>query len=215
MEQAVNDFSTRMLSVRQEVRVATVVEIAAEKIADRVAAGDTLRSDGLFDSINADATEIVEGVMLIARDEHQEKKLPFLANLLSGIAFYSDVPVDAANLVLRDAEQMSWLEMCILSIVQRSDEYPLPDTELGGVSAWSDWAAKHAFGVLMSDQGYLHPPQRPMKPGDRLPLRDLRMSAIRLTNRGLLLSELMGLREISDVDLGAVYQNLRSSYTVG
>lgn len=212
--QAANDFATRMLSVRQERRVATVVELAAVRIGQRVRAGDSLRDDGLFDAVNAEATEIVEGVMLAARDEHQEKKLPYLANLLTGIAFYSDVSVEAANLILRDAEQMSWLEMCVLSIVHRSDEYPLPDHYLGDVTSWGDWPTKHAFRVLMSDMGYLFPPEKPRGPGDKLALRDLRMSAIQLTNRGLLLSALMGLDTIPATDLEAIYASLVSAAAI-
>ena len=43
------------------------------------------------------ADEIIEGVLLAAQREYQEKKLPLYGNLLTNIAFRSDIDRVTAN----------------------------------------------------------------------------------------------------------------------
>lgn len=207
MAQAGEDFANRALSMRQEQRVASVLDMAAAEIARQLEAGRTLRSDGLFDESSEDAVEITEGVLLAARDEHQEKKLKYMANLFASIAFNEEITVNAATVALRDAEAMTWLDVCLMSIVRRPKEFPLPETPVNGAGTrWGNWAVSQSL-VNMTERGLLYSPKgEPTSLG--LPQIDLRMCSLKLQNRGLLVAGLMGLDTVPAEELAEPYELL-------
>lgn len=204
-----DDFVQRVLSPRQEQRVATVLDLASERITEGIADGNWIRDDGFFDAPHLDATEVFEGVLLAARDENEAKKLPYLANLLADISFDENVTVDMANLVIREAESMSWLQLCLLAIVSRPDDFPLPEVETGTFGAsWGDWTVSDTFHSMIAPEGaYIY---HPKKKTENLGLAtyDLMMNHLKLTNRGMLLAGMLRLQTVPATDLEGVYKTL-------
>lgn len=78
------DYLSRSLSIKENERINTVAFIAAQRIGFNIRAGMELRKDNFFEvkGTRPAAEEIFEGVLNIARSEHEESKLPYLANLM-------------------------------------------------------------------------------------------------------------------------------------
>jgi len=204
------EIARRYLSPRQEQRAGTVLVLAAANIMANEALGNKLRNDGFFDGERSDAEEIAEGILLAAMDEHEERKLPYMANMLGNLGFMPQIDVNTANRALSAAEQLSWLEMRILAIVSRKEELPLPAIDLPNYAPnWADWTTIRAANDLRSEsKGMLAYPRReePSRTGIRI--YDLRMSSLKLSSGGQLLSGLMELDSITRPELEPIYQSL-------
>ena len=124
----IGEFRRRVLAPREDARVASVVVLASRKCQANLSAGRTLRQDGFFDPAANDraaAEEVLEGVLLAAQREHEEKKLPFIGNLLANLAFDPTVDRAGANWLVSQAERLTYRQLCLLGSVGYLDgEYP-------------------------------------------------------------------------------------------
>lgn len=122
-----SEITERILGHREQVRIGAAYVIALERIAERINQGDEPRSDGFFDADvgqRSAAEEILEGILLAAQREHEEKKVKFYGRLLANLAFEVGVDRGYANFLLGFAQRMSYRQLCIISIFGRKDEMP-------------------------------------------------------------------------------------------
>jgi len=122
IEKIITDFSNRSLSKREEVRVGATAALAIVKIQKCLDSGYTLRDDGFFTvqyTGRSDAEEIFEGALLKAKNEHEEKKTKFYANIFTTLSFTTGISIGEANHMLQVAEQVSYRQMCVLSLLAR------------------------------------------------------------------------------------------------
>lgn len=125
ISKGLSDIADRFLSNREEVRVGATATFALTKIKSRLNSGDELRNDGFFQAQRtrrAEAEEIFEGVLLKAKNEHEEKKTKILGNIFANTAFFPGFSIGEANHLLRIAENLTYRKMCILSLIKRKDE---------------------------------------------------------------------------------------------
>jgi len=118
---AIGDVAKRFLSPREEDRVQEVMRLAAEKIKETKKSGTTPRADlepGMLE-------ELAEGTLLAAKDTYEQKKLPFLASLLSNAYFFS-TPVPNLLGALHAAEELTYRQLCILAAVWPLDPWDGP-----------------------------------------------------------------------------------------
>jgi hypothetical protein len=126
------EVSERLLGPREKVRVGGVLAIAAAEINSRLESGQAVRTDGFFDEKpngRSDAEEVAESVLLKSQREPEEKKIPYMAHLLSGIAFESQIGPHMAHQITKVAEQLTYRQLGILKLAM----------------------FKHAFGLRTSD----------------------------------------------------------------
>ncbi len=136
------DMANRFLSRREQVRVGATASYALEAIQARLSSGDALRNDAFFESETGSrpaAEEILEGVLIKAKNEHQEKKLPLLGMFIANLAFSAEVGVGEANHLLRVAEAMTYRQMVLLGLLRikgeieaiqlREEDYSDPNDE--------------------------------------------------------------------------------------
>ncbi|MBA6134540.1 hypothetical protein [Pseudomonas juntendi] len=143
------DLAQRFLSPREEQRVGGVAAMAIESIRER-RLWDEVRDDDFFDHSGdgpSPAEEIFEGVLLSAKQEHEELKLPFLANFYANLVFTPYVQRAEANYLLAIAESLTYRQFCILSLVNRKTEFELRSALWpgGSISADSLDAAQQAL----------------------------------------------------------------------
>jgi hypothetical protein len=134
LEGGAEEFRHRLLSARERSRVDRVVALGRTHIEEKLRLGYELRSDGFFGSgpglqegrisHRSVADEIVEGVLLVAQRQHQEKKIPYLAFLLANIAF-DDASADLTNHLIRLADQLSYRQLCLIALFEAKDRYRL------------------------------------------------------------------------------------------
>lgn len=205
-----SDFATRMLSHREQVRVGAVIEFAASAIAAREVLGEVVRDDGFFDGDRSSAQEVAEGVLIAAKNEHEENKIKYLGNLLASIAC-SDLDVSTANFAVSQAERLSWLDTQILAVFQGGKvKYPMPSFALGEatMTSWFDWTVSRALvSLTTSERKLVSIPPKPIGPM-KLPGFDLSMSALALADGGRLLADLLQLEQVPKSDVLEVYRSM-------
>lgn len=114
------ELKQRFLGPREEERIGATLAFAAERIQAKLLAGDKIREDGFFSSLNEGARpssdEILEAVLLVAQREYQEKKLKFYGNLVANIAFDPSVDPEQAHLLIKLGENLSYRQLCLLAL---------------------------------------------------------------------------------------------------
>jgi hypothetical protein len=117
------EIADRILSSREKSRVGVTAAYALTKIKLRLDAGENIRD--FFDENTgkrSDAEEIFEGVLLKAKNEHEEKKTKILGNIYANTTFTSEFSVGEANHLLQITENLTYQEICILALIERKDE---------------------------------------------------------------------------------------------
>ena len=118
----VADFAHRQLGHREKVRVSATVAFAAEKIEQRLQAGDIPRQDTFFTAALEDrsaAEETIEGILRSAQQEYEERKVRFLGNLLGNIPFHSEIDRSLANVLITTITSLSYRQLCLLSLTEQ------------------------------------------------------------------------------------------------
>ena len=118
LQQLVRDLNSRLRG-RERVRGGAALALAIIKIQENIDAGYQIRDDNLFQDKIGDrstAKEIAEGVIASAQREYEEKKVKFFANLLGNIVFEKRINRGYANLLIKQAGELSYQQLCLLSI---------------------------------------------------------------------------------------------------
>jgi hypothetical protein len=208
----------RWLDPREEVRVGGAFALAAAEVARRIEAGEALRSDGFFDASagrdRSPGEEVLEGVLKAAADAHEERKVPYLANLYAEVAFRDDISLPYANALIRLATRCTWRQLVVLAFLDLDPpDFPAQRNRIldPGVAAvsepcdaiWSDFDAlgyDGVIGVKQEDRSVAH--IAAVLGGGSFQAMD--RSRIVPTTAGTDLIELMRLREVPEAELAAV-----------
>lgn len=119
IEKLISDVANRHLSKREEIRVGATTVFAISKIKERLEQGSPLRNDGFFeqkDKGRSSAEEVFEGVLLKAKNEHEEKKAKYIANLFVNAAFRKDFSIGQANHLLQIMQGFTYRQICLLAL---------------------------------------------------------------------------------------------------
>lgn len=114
-----NEISTRLLSRQEEKRIVNVMDLAKKKIESNLANDKKLRDDDFFDQISdrSTAEEILEGTLLVAQKEYEERKLQYIANLYANIAFNKDISREIADRLIKISSELTYRQLMIMSAV--------------------------------------------------------------------------------------------------
>lgn len=118
------EVAERWLGPREKVRIGAVYAFAAERIRENLEGGLQIREDGFFQEQpdeRTDGKEILEGVLLTAQREYEERKLKYIGNIFANVAFMPDVSAAQANWVLQKARELTHRQLCILTLTQQKD----------------------------------------------------------------------------------------------
>jgi hypothetical protein len=130
LERAGKEMIKRRLAPRQDARVGRAIVVAASLIKNRQDRGDTPRSDGFFDadvqSGRSASDEVVEASLQAAMNSAQERKIDFIATLLTNITFQSKIDISTAHLIIQMAENISYRSYALLKIMAQIEVYAFP-----------------------------------------------------------------------------------------
>jgi hypothetical protein len=214
---AFDDMMCRKLSERERARVASVMEYATHGIKAHWANGDDLRDDGFFEADPMNRSffeEIAEGTMLAAQRDHEERKLPYIGNLLANVAFASsEIDRVLANWALRTAHELSWTQFRLLASFGRSD-ITKPDLKMGSGSDWPSWAVHQELISLGDFQRGLVGRNKDIAPSKLrtagLPTFETNISRMALTSGGNLLYWILSLELMPEAEILCVLEALKS-----
>jgi hypothetical protein len=122
------DIADRTLSQRETIRVGATAAIAMASIKERLEAEQSLRDDGFFeakDGERSDAEQVLEGVLLKAKNEHEEKKSEHLGWLYSNIAFDRWCSVEEANGATRTASELTYAQFVLMHVYHNTSLHNL------------------------------------------------------------------------------------------
>jgi hypothetical protein len=122
------EIADRVLGRRERVRIGGVLALSAAKIKQRTDAGEQLRDDGFFgekECGRSEAEEVAENILLKAQREAEEKKLPYMANLLTNLAFDDGISAQFAHQIVKTVEGLSYRQLCLLLLFSGLPHAPL------------------------------------------------------------------------------------------
>ncbi len=126
IKQVTLDIIKRSLSHREEMRIGVATTCITDRVQQRLAAGELPRNDGFFeeklDGSLSNAEEIFEGVLLKSKNQHQEKKIKFISAIFSNTTFTAEISLGEANHILQVAENITYRQMCLISLFERKAE---------------------------------------------------------------------------------------------
>jgi hypothetical protein len=89
--------------------------------------------------MQSDGEQLLEGVLLKARDEYEEKKLPYLGRFYANLVFTPTVSPATATLLIKTLERLTFRQLVLLALILkegqfdvehlRSQEHPDPELE--------------------------------------------------------------------------------------
>lgn len=206
------DFGARRLSEQQRVRVGTALAAADTRAWHRIMDGDRLRTDGFFEASAegvSRAEEVGDAVLLAAANESEQRKVSYMGNLLANIAFESTVDAASAHDLITEAQELSYAQLVMVSIVAGEKVSTLPSSGGGTVSTLSALTARRQ----LEDLGYARRELIGVKgPEHGLPTNLSVPNAQQLSPRGRVLYTLMELGRIPPTDVDETLELLRLSY---
>lgn len=114
------DIQRRLLGPREQTRIGAALAFATNRISEQVQAGRLLRQDHFFQAQNQNerpaAEELLEGILLKARDAYEEKKIPLMGNLYANIAFHPEVSPLYAGHLIKLAGELSYNQLVALAV---------------------------------------------------------------------------------------------------
>lgn len=192
---AVAEVGERLLGRRGRERALSAALYAGQRLEELRDQGADLRSDGFFDREGGDLSssdEIAEGVLLAAQSSFEERKVRHIGYLYANTAIDDGIDRHLAGMALKRAEELTWRQYLLLSMVGASEEVILPQGELSDdPGSWSAWGALRELRDLF-DSGYVNAGKGKTErlgltfPGQRL-------SDLQLSTQGQLLHHLLSL----------------------
>ncbi|MGK9250846.1 hypothetical protein [Paenibacillus humicus] len=233
LESGLEEVINRSLTEREEFRVGySAIQIYSE-INKRLIKGDRIRSDEVFFLDNgmyqSNANEILEGILLACKREHEEKKIIYISNILANIVFDSEIGIEEANHIVKLAEELTYRQLILLRIFEdhKFGEFNIRDFKLSTMETWElsynqEIIEMTKLGILAQlDTDYYGIEGHEMT-SDALESLVQRNAYIELshctqvipkavvsTSYGYLLYDLMGLSEIPHEDVTKTMQLLR------
>lgn len=123
LQPVAEDFASRALSTKERNRIDRTYKEIIDKIGKKLEAGSVPRTDDYW-APNAEggsnATVLLEGVLIKARDEYEEKKRRYFPNLCANMCFAEHLPYERLNTILRLFEQLTYRQLQILAYVYRN-----------------------------------------------------------------------------------------------
>ena len=123
-QEVARDFVERPLSPRERERSSAAMVLAVQYIDEMLQHGYEIRHDDFARGVPGNRSmveEILEGIMIAAQHEYEERKIPYLAKLYANIAFHPEIDRGGANALIRLAQSMSYRRLLLLSLFSRRE----------------------------------------------------------------------------------------------
>lgn len=207
------EFMDRWLTPKEVKRVGTTTEFIITEINQRLQQGNELNIE-LFEIKNneiSDAEELFEGVLLKCKNQYQEKKLKFIANIFIASTFDKSISSVAVNQILNVAEGLTYRKLCILAFYGIKDEVYISDEIM--IEPYSWYENKKFFPDLeilkqdifeLMNQGLLTNDNTATFTSD-----DILPGKYGLTEIGKVYFKILGLSEIDRGETEMIFQELK------
>ena len=114
------ELTARHLLPRERARINAATDVATYRISARLLAGHIRRSDSFFGNLESGESpsqELLEGVLLKARDSFEEKKIRHMGLFYANLVFSDYVSPQSAHFLLRALEQLTYRQLCLIALI--------------------------------------------------------------------------------------------------
>lgn len=124
MKNLAEDFLNRTLSESEKQRVSNTFLLIVDKIKQNIDDGLLPREDFFNgkECNHSHAKAILEGVLLKAKDEYEEKKLKYYSNFCANLCFDPSTSFERANMLLKLVERLSYRQLIIIGYISNIKE---------------------------------------------------------------------------------------------
>jgi hypothetical protein len=150
-----DEYGGRRLGRRERARMGAVLHHIAERIEQLNNEGYQVRDDGFFDDTPDGrnvAREVLEGVLLTARNSYEERKLRHLGYLFANLAHSRHDP-GLCNHMIGLAEVLTWRQYVLVAAVANNKMKPLPKGKIDdNPGAWASWGLRLELSSLYTQR---------------------------------------------------------------
>ena len=201
-----NELLARMIGPREKVRAGAAFAFALVRIHQRLENDERPREDGFFDKDIAGRSkneEILENAILKCQREPEEKKISYISNVFVNTIFDSEISNDLSHKIIKSAEQLTYQQLCILSMVGKREKKQEFATSFGSESSLELTKLLHDCFELVTN-GYLQGGLSLTYSGQLPRYETLTPASMYLENIGITIYNLMNLHDIPDDDIAPI-----------
>lgn len=125
LPEVLNDFSERVLSRREKIKVGAVTQFAVEKILINLNAGKIINlefTNSIKEEHRTSAEELYEGILIKAKNEAQEKKIKHIGAIYGNCIFVEDITSEDVNHLLSAVGGLTYRKLSIIALYGRKKE---------------------------------------------------------------------------------------------
>lgn len=198
-----NEISERMIGPREKIRAGAAFAFALVDIHQRTKNGEKVREDGFFDKDitgRSKNEEILENVILKCQREPEEKKIRYIPKVYVNTVFEQEISADLSHKIIKSAEQLTYQQLCILSMVgRRESTEEFPTTFQVDFSLELSKLLHDCFELVTN--GYIQGGLSLTFSGQLPRYETLNPHTMHLENIGIAIFNLMNLHDIPDDDI--------------
>ena len=114
---------------RESRKILTVLQYSLKTIYENLNGNNNIRKDAFL--INTEdgkslSEEITEGILISARNEHEERKLKYYGYLLGNIMFKEDLDIDECNRLIITSRNLSYSKIKLINMYVISQSIQVP-----------------------------------------------------------------------------------------
>ena len=118
-----------MYTFRESRKILTVLQYSLKTIYENLNGNNNIRKDAFL--INTEdgkslSEEITEGILISARNEHEERKLKYYGYLLGNIMFKEDLDIDECNRLIITSRNLSYSKIKLINMYVISQSIQVP-----------------------------------------------------------------------------------------
>lgn len=209
-----DDWIGRQLGTVERDRLNATWSAFVDNLNGRLESGEKIRDDGFFserreEDNRSPAADLLDGVLVRARDSYEQRKAQRLGELLAFLVTHPDISPGHAHHLLRLTDRLTYQQLLFLGALAQRDRFSLPDWTSTGAMTWRETGTVSVLLELAHEELLVRADHRAVQS-----FTDINPSQLRPALNGTILVEAMNLEEAEEEDWIEVLDALRRLGTV-
>ena len=128
-ENIINDLYEDIYTLKERKRILTTLYYSLKIIDENIDKKVHIREDKFFTKYNEEealSKELMEGIVICARNEHEENKLKYYGYLLGNMMFKENLDKDECNRLIRISRNLSYCQIKLINMYVISQTIQVP-----------------------------------------------------------------------------------------
>lgn len=128
-ENFINDIYENIYTSKERKKILITIYYSLEMIKENVENNNFIREKDFFEeNLNNQslAEEIMEGILISSKNEHEESKLKYYGYLLGNIMFKNDLDIDECNRLIKLSRQLTYCQIKLINMYVISQSIQIP-----------------------------------------------------------------------------------------